>query len=159
RRHRLRVPGRQRSRAGARLGAAGAAARVAARRRRRRPRTQLLPPLRRPCPGVVTIHDLAFETYPEDFASRTRWKYRTFTPRAARSAERIICVSEFTRDDVCRRYDIDRTRTRIVPEAPALPIGDSTPPDGPYLLAVGDLRRKKNVRALAAAFRSLHDGG
>jgi len=25
-------------------------------------------PLRRPCPGVVTINDLAFETWPEDFA-------------------------------------------------------------------------------------------
>ena len=27
-------------------------------------------PLVRPCPGVVTIHDLAFETWPEDFAPR-----------------------------------------------------------------------------------------
>ena len=27
--------------------------------------------LRRPCPGVVTIHDLAFEVYPEDFAPLT----------------------------------------------------------------------------------------
>jgi glycosyltransferase involved in cell wall biosynthesis len=116
-------------------------------------------PLRRPCPGVVTIHDLAFEEYPEDFARTTGWKYRTFTPRAARSAERVICVSEFTRDDVCRRYGIDRDKTRVIPEAPALPTGAREPPPGPYLLAVGDLRRKKNFRALAAAFKSLHDGG
>jgi hypothetical protein len=44
-------------------------------------------PLRRPCPGVVTIHDLAFEVFPHDFAPRTLWKYRTFAPRAARSAQ------------------------------------------------------------------------
>lgn len=57
-------------------------------------------PLRRPCPGVVTIHDLAFEDHPDDFSRRTGWKYRALTPRAARSAERVICVSAFTRDDV-----------------------------------------------------------
>src|SRR5438128_563047 len=39
-------------------------------------------PLVRPCPGVVTVHDLAFEVFPHDFAPRTRWKYATFTPRA-----------------------------------------------------------------------------
>ena len=116
-------------------------------------------PLRRPCPGVVTIHDLAFEEHPEDFSRRTGWKYRTLAPRAARSAERVICVSEFTRADVCRRYGIDPEKTRVVHSAPALPIGDATPPRGPYLLAVGDLRRKKNFTTLASAFRTLHERG
>src|SRR3954465_15532707 len=116
-------------------------------------------PLRRPCPGVVTIHDLAFEEHPEDFSRRTGWKYRTLAPRAARSAERVICVSEFTRDDVCRRYGIDEEKTRVVHSAPALPRGDTDPPAGPYLLAVGDLRRKKNFARLAAAFRKLHADG
>jgi glycosyltransferase involved in cell wall biosynthesis len=116
-------------------------------------------PLRRPCPGVVTIHDLAFETHPEDFSRRTGWKYRTLAPRAVRSAERVICVSEFTRDDVCRRYGADPERMRVVHSAPALPAGDRPPPPGPYLLAVGDLRRKKNFARLAEAFRLLHDDG
>src|SRR5207302_1156925 len=57
-------------------------------------------PLRRPCPGVVTIHDLAFEEIAGEMAGRTRWKYRTFLARAARSAERVICPSRFTADDV-----------------------------------------------------------
>lgn len=116
-------------------------------------------PLRRPCPGVVTIHDLAFEEYPGDFSRRTGWKYRTFAPRAARSAERVICVSEYTRDDVCRRYGVDPAKTRVVYSAPALPLGDRPPPSGPYLLAVGDLRRKKNFVTLARAFRTLHEEG
>ena len=46
----------------------------------------------------VTIHDLAWEDHPEDFARTTAWKYRTIAPRAARSAERVICPSQFTRD-------------------------------------------------------------
>jgi glycosyltransferase involved in cell wall biosynthesis len=116
-------------------------------------------PLRRPCPGVVTIHDLAFEVHPEDFSRRTGWKYRTFTPRAARSAERVICVSEHTRKDVCERYGVDPGRTRVVLSAPSLPLGDQPPPQGPYLLAVGDLRRKKNLPRLVSAFRALKSQG
>jgi glycosyltransferase involved in cell wall biosynthesis len=112
-------------------------------------------PLRRPCPGVVTIHDLAFEEHPEDFARTTGWKYRTFAPRAARSAERVICVSEYTRDDVVRRYGVDRARTRVIPPAPSLPLSEAEPPAGPYILAVGDLRAKKNLVRLVEAFRTL----
>ena len=104
-------------------------------------------PLRRPCPGVVTIHDLAFEAFPEDFAPLTLRKYRWFTPRAARSAERVIVPSAFTGRDVIERYGIRPSKVRIVPEAPALPIGDAPPPEGSeYLLAVGDVRREEEPR-------------
>jgi glycosyltransferase involved in cell wall biosynthesis len=117
-------------------------------------------PLARPCMGVVTIHDLAFEVFPGDFSRRTGWKYRTFTRRAARSAQRVICVSGFTAADVVRRYDVDEARVRVVPNAPSLPIGDEADPDdGPYLLAVGDLRPKKNLVRLVQAFARLRQEG
>lgn len=117
-------------------------------------------PLARPCMGVVTIHDLAFEVFPDDFSMRTGWKYRTFTRRAARSAQRVICVSGYTAADVVRRYDVDEARVRIIPNAPSLPIGDEpVPDDGPYLLAVGDLRPKKNLMRLVHAFALLRREG
>jgi glycosyltransferase involved in cell wall biosynthesis len=117
-------------------------------------------PLARPCMGVVTIHDLAFEVFPDDFSKRTGWKYRTFTRRAARSAQRVICVSGYTAADVVRRYDVDEARVRVVPNAPSLPIGDEpVPNDGPYILAVGDLRPKKNLMRLVQAFRVLRKEG
>ena len=120
-------------------------------------------PLARPCPGVVTIHDLAFEEPDSDMAPLTRLKYRTVTRRVARSAERIICPSEFTAQDVCTRYGVRPEKIRVIGEAPALPL----PPDRPsgqggaqpYLLAVGDLRPKKNLPALISAFGELHQQG
>jgi glycosyltransferase involved in cell wall biosynthesis len=131
--------------------------------RRRRPDLVHTPncflPLRRPCPGVVTVHDLAFEAFPHDFSRRTGWKYRTFTRRAVRSAERVICVSDFTRDDVCERYGADPGRIRVIRSAPALPRGEADPPPGPYLLALGDLRPKKNLRVLVEAWRALRREG
>src|SRR3954470_14606223 len=75
-------------------------------------------PLRRPCPGVVTMHDLAFEEHGADFALTTGAKYRYFAPRAARGAQRVICVSEFTAGDVVRRYGVDAWKIRVVPNAP-----------------------------------------
>ena len=116
-------------------------------------------PLQRPCPGVVTIHDLAWEEYPEDFAWTTGLKYRTLVPRAAQSAERVICVSEYTRADVIRRYGIDEEKIRVIGEAPSLAKSDAEPPPGPYILAVGDLRRKKNLGRLAEAFGHLRAEG
>jgi len=110
-------------------------------------------PLRRPCPGVVTVHDLAFEEHPEDFSRETGAKYRFFTPRAVRSAERVICVSRFTADDVCARYGVPEERVRVVPNAPALAMGDAPPSPGGYLLAVGDVRQKKNLDRLVEAWR------
>jgi glycosyltransferase involved in cell wall biosynthesis len=112
-------------------------------------------PLRRPCPGVLTVHDLGFEEIPGDMPRLTELKYRTLVPRCARSAERVICPSAFTALDVERRYGVPASRIRVIPEAPALPAGDLDPPPGPYVLAAGDLRPKKNLGVLVRAFAGL----
>ena len=138
-------------------------------RLRKRPRPDVVHapscflPLWRPVPGVVTIHDLAFEVFPEDFTPKTRAKFKVITPRAARSAERVVTVSQFTKDDVCERYGVDPGKVRVVPNAPSLPIGsgdgDAVAPAGPYLLGVGDLREKKNWGRLVTAWRALRAEG
>jgi glycosyltransferase involved in cell wall biosynthesis len=116
-------------------------------------------PLVRPCPGVVTIHDLAFEAWPADFSRPTGVKFRMITRLAARSAQRIICPSQFTADDVCRRYRVNPAKVRVIPQAAALPrapVALRESVDRPFVLAVGDLRAKKNLGALVAAFAELH---
>jgi glycosyltransferase involved in cell wall biosynthesis len=116
-------------------------------------------PLVRPCAGVVTVNDLAFEVWPRDFAPVTLAKYRVLARLAARSAQRVICPSAYTADDVCARWKVARDLVRVIPDAPALPMGSLEPPDGPYLLAVGDLRAKKNLAALVRAWLELHRSG
>jgi glycosyltransferase involved in cell wall biosynthesis len=116
-------------------------------------------PVMRPCPGVVTIHDLAFETHPGDFGGRTRRKYKWIVPVAARSADRVICVSRFTAGDVVERYGVSEDRIRVIGEAPSLARGECEPPAGPYLLGVGDLRVKKDFITLVAAWRRLRERG
>jgi glycosyltransferase involved in cell wall biosynthesis len=108
---------------------------------------------------VVTVHDLSFEAHPRDFSRRTGMKFRLIARRAVRSAERVICVSEFTRGEVIKRYGADPERTHVTPLAPALAEGTAEPPEGPYVVAVGDLRPRRNLVRLAAAFRTLHEQG
>lgn len=116
-----------------------------------------LPIRRRDLPGVVTIHDLAFEVYPEDFAPLTGRKFRYITPRAARSADAVIVPSAFTADDVIERYGVDAERVYVVPEAPALAQGSDMGPSTEYLLGVGDLRTKKNWERLVRVWRRLRE--
>lgn len=129
-------------------------------------------PLNRPCAGVVTVHDLAFEAYPGDFAPRTGWKYRTFARRAVASAERVIVPSEATRADLVERYGAEESKIRVIPEASTLPPpaagggGREAPPTAPgeapadpYVLCVGDLRAKKNAERLVAAHALARERG
>jgi glycosyltransferase involved in cell wall biosynthesis len=116
-------------------------------------------PVIRPCPGVVTIHDLAFETHPGDFSRRTGRKYRWIVPWSARSADRVICVSRFTATGVIERYGVAEERVRVIGEAPSLARGTATPPPGHYVLGVGDLRVKKDFITLVKAWRRSRERG
>jgi glycosyltransferase involved in cell wall biosynthesis len=131
----------------------------------RRRRAQLLHapdsflPLRRRCPAVLTVHDLAFQAMPEDMPGRTGWKYRALVPRCARSAQAVICPSQFTAQDLVNRCGVRPERVRVIPEAPALSAGSEPAPPGPYLLSAGDLRPKKNLPRLIEAYRQLRGAG
>ena len=108
---------------------------------------------------MVTIHDLAFEAIPGEMNPVTTLKYRLLARRSATTAQLVICPSAFTAEDLELRYGIPAERIRVIPEAAALAAGSLPPPPGRYLVAAGDLRRKKNLPVLITAFRTLVDEG
>ena len=123
--------------------------------------TTYITPLKAACPMVVTIHDLSFLAYPEAFSWRVRTLLRTLVPGSIARAARVIAVSEFTKQDVMRRYGVAAEKIAVTPLAPApgfsrLP----NPLDGalpasitePYVLAVGNLEPRKNLTRLLEAF-------
>lgn len=64
---------------------------------------------------VVTIHDLAFKIFPKDFTFRDRFKLNLFTGYAVKKADRIIAVSESTKNDILRFYPkVDKNKIRVV---------------------------------------------
>lgn len=74
-----------------------------------------LVPLRRTCPQVVTIHDLIHLKYPQDIPSLTGRLYSRAMVRAAvRLSDRIITVSEYSKHDILRHYDIDPENVHVI---------------------------------------------
>src|SRR5690349_8667591 len=73
-------------------------------------------PVRRTCPAVVTIHDLAFMHYPEILDDAAREYYGQIKTNAAR-ADAIIAVSEATRQDIAQFLDIPIEEISVIHEA------------------------------------------
>ena len=111
-------------------------------------------PPRAPAPRVVTVHDLAVLRHPEAFNRWTRTYSRALVPRVVRAAQRVIAVSEFTKGELIELLGVADHRIRVIPNAvgePFVPQGARA--DGEYVLAVGTLEPRKNLRRLADAAR------
>jgi alpha-1,3-rhamnosyl/mannosyltransferase len=111
-------------------------------------------PLRSPVPLVATIHDVAVLRHPETFPPWSRTYSRLVLPSVVRAASRVIVDSEFTRSEVGELLGVSGDKVRVVPLAATSefsPEGAAAP--GDYVLAVGTLEPRKNLRRLAEAAR------
>jgi glycosyltransferase involved in cell wall biosynthesis len=121
-------------------------------------------PRLRPCPAVITIHDLAFIHYPailDDAARRYYGQVRS----AAQHTDAVIAVSESTRNDIVAHLDLPPERITVIYEAAAsvfqplqLALGtrrrinDYDLTAGEFLLFVSTLEPRKNLPTLLQAF-------
>lgn len=72
-------------------------------------------PLVRPCPSVVTIHDVIGLVWKEDLESRIgRVYYRWMISAAVRLANRIITVSKFSRNEIIRCLGVNRDKIQVI---------------------------------------------
>ena len=113
--------------------------------------TQHALPLRSPCPGVVTVHDVSFARDPSVMGWKDRTVFRLVVPRALRGAKRIFTVSERTKRDLVELYSVDPDHVLVTPNGvdPAFTPG---PGSHDYVLSVGAVQRRKNqLAALQAA--------
>ena len=115
--------------------------------------TQYALPYRCPCPAVVTIHDLSFEH--GLMGRRDRLVFERVVPHAARTAARVLTVSERTKRDLVEHYGIPPERVVVTPNGvdPAFHPATQAAAARPYALAVGAIQERKNQRAALAAAR------
>jgi glycosyltransferase involved in cell wall biosynthesis len=101
--------------------------------------------------SVLTVHDLSFEREPELMPFKDRIVFRATVPRSARRADRVIAVSERTRDDLIELYRIPEEKIRVIPHGvdPAFVPGVGT--GAGYLLFVGAVQRRKDPWAALEA--------
>jgi glycosyltransferase involved in cell wall biosynthesis len=108
-------------------------------------------PLRTVGCSVVTVHDLSFEREPGLMSIKDRLVFKATVPRSARRADRVIAVSERTRDDLIELYRIPKEKIRVNRHGvdPAFVPGVGTG-EG-YLLFVGAVQRRKDPWAALEA--------
>jgi glycosyltransferase involved in cell wall biosynthesis len=112
---------------------------------------------------VVTIHDVCHLALPETLGSDLqRWYSRRLFSTVAARADAIFCVSEFTAKEVQKYLKVDSSRLivtypTVVTARDQFAMLPSETTDAPYLLAVGNLKRHKNLKVLLSAFQLIKD--
>lgn len=123
---------------------------------------------------VVTIHDLAFKIFPEDFTFGDRFKLNLFADYAVKNTNRIIAVSKSTKKDILRFYPkVDEEKIKVVYHgvdpcfrrnnkkatnySPALPAGRL--PTTNCLLYVGAIQPRKDLVTLVKALEIIRSKG
>src|SRR3989344_2811886 len=65
-------------------------------------------------PTVVTIHDLSYYYYPEDFLKKDLFKLRNWTKYSVHKAKKIIAVSENTKKDIIKIFGIPEEKVQVI---------------------------------------------
>ncbi len=113
---------------------------------------------------IVTIHDLAFKRFPEYIEKKNLDFLNDNVPRTLAAADKIIAVSEFTKDELLKLYTVPEGKVAVIHEAPDekfKKIEDLKPfeqvknkyklPDK-FFLWVGTLEPRKNISLLLESF-------
>jgi glycosyltransferase involved in cell wall biosynthesis len=119
--------------------------------------------LRTEIPQTVVMHDLSFEHRPQDLRFSHRLFQHYFFPRYGEKAKRLVTVSDFSRDDLVRRYHLPKSKIDVVPNGVSdmfhpLPepmirsIREKYTGGRPYFLFVGALQPRKNIPGLLRAY-------
>jgi glycosyltransferase involved in cell wall biosynthesis len=127
-----------------------------------------IPPFRRNCKSVITIHDLAFLLYPH-FLTKESARYYGQIDQAWRRTDHIIAVSEATKQDSIKMLGVPEKKISVIHEA-ANPIYRPMPRDeaaryiqqrykieNDFILFVSTIEPRKNLPGLLQAYRRLRD--
>lgn len=125
-------------------------------------------------PSVVTMHDVAWRTFPDMYKPWDRvvydWKYGW----SARHATKVVCISESTKRDVMRFYDVPEERINVIYQPVQqqfyVPMSDAEATQAvtdalpylngkDYILTVGSINSRKNLLGMVKAYEMIpkHD--
>lgn len=126
--------------------------------------------LRAECKQIGVMHDLNFLHHPKDLPFRFRWYYNKFFPKFAKKAERLLTVSEYSKQDIVASYGIEPAKVKVawngasetfrpVTEQEKQKVRIQYAGGEPYFLFVGALHPRKNLKSLLKAFQIYRERG
>ena len=124
-------------------------------------------PLGKPCPVVLTIHDLIGKLFPQNLPPVSRWYWSRWLPRSARWADRIVADSLHTKRDIVTLLGIPEERIAVIYPAADERFQPVTDPNilgevrqkyrlpSSFILYLGTLEPRKGLGTLISAYRAL----
>lgn len=124
----------------------------------------------RDCRLIITFHDLSFERYPDFFPLKTRlWhKYFVNPRKLARTAEKIIAVSDSTKNDLEEIYGIKPENIKTIPhgispkfrkidgkDSKLLAIKKKYNLPNDFILFLGNIEPRKNISSIVTSYINL----
>ena len=117
------------------------------------------------CRTVVTLHDILFEDFPQNFPAAYRLPRRLLFRHAARRADILATVSDYSRRRIAERYRIPAEDIVVTPNAVAPAFFNIDKEKArrdiyargirPFILNVGRIEPRKNQLALLQAYHRL----
>lgn len=117
--------------------------------------------------AVVTMHDLIFERYPEQYNPVDVLTYRRKARYACRHADKVVAISEQTKKDLITYYQTPAHKIEVVYQSCDPAFGITWPDDdiaamgakyqlpSQYFLYVGSLIERKNLLGIVTAMNIL----
>lgn len=106
-------------------------------------------------PVVLTVNDLVWRKHPETMRWRTWLGEKLFFTHAVNRADRIICVSQSTADDLAFYCPKAQDKIRIIYPGANPPVTEPQIPSQAFALFVGTLEPRKNLERLLTAYAGL----
>lgn len=123
-----------------------------------------------PVPTVVSIMDLGFFRFPEQFKKKDLWQLKSWTAYSVKKASQVITISKSTKKDVVSYYGVDPSKVTVTYPGYNKEKFNSQIPKGridkvkkkyeikkDYLLFLSVLKPSKNVEGLVEAFAQVKD--
>ncbi|MFA5792088.1 MAG: glycosyltransferase family 1 protein [Candidatus Paceibacterota bacterium] len=110
---------------------------------------------------ITVIHDLAFLHNPDWYSKKAAMFFKWLVKRSVLASKHIITVSNFSKSEIQKYYDIAEDKISVVHEAIPSKFLDLRGNDfpnrwGDYLLTVSSLEPRKNLINLIKAFSKLN---
>lgn len=104
----------------------------------------------------LTVYDMIHEKFPENFSERDTTAIDKLA--AVKRADHVICISQSTKDDLCRISSVDPVKVSVVhlgfDELTQRPIVKQSDQQRPYFFYVGQRKGYKNFALLLKALAS-----
>lgn len=114
-------------------------------------------------PVVNVIHDINFEHHPEFLPSIYRKHFKKWFPCFAKKASHLVTVSEYSKQDIIRTYEIDENNISVVPngvnvkyesliEKQISETREQYTQGHSYFIFIGSIHPRKNLSRIIKAF-------